>query len=205
MRTKQGILPILFYNINVLICRSVGIGRQARLRTVYRKAWRFESSLRHKMAYLKTNKLHIVAVVAVIKNNEGKFLVLKRSKKEIAYPGMYTFPGGKIEGNDTVEETLIKEVKEECGLTLKSGKILLKDKSFIRPDEQTAKVFSYLCETENCDNIKLEDDFIDYKWVTVEDLKDIPHVGIEEELLKAEMILRSGIDLKILETKSEKV
>lgn len=56
--------------------------------------------------YSKKNKLHIVSVVAVIRNNEGKYLVLKRSEKEIAYPGMYTFPGGKVEDNDTAEETL---------------------------------------------------------------------------------------------------
>ena len=29
------------------IRRSVGTGRRARLRTVYRKVWRFDSSLRH--------------------------------------------------------------------------------------------------------------------------------------------------------------
>ena len=75
------------------------------------------------MPYTKKNKLHIVTAVAVIRNEEGKYLVLKRSDREIAYPGMYTFPGGKIEDNDTVEETLIQEAKEEADLDLKPGKI----------------------------------------------------------------------------------
>jgi 8-oxo-dGTP diphosphatase len=156
------------------------------------------------MAYTKNNKLHIVSVVAVIRNNEGKYLVLKRSKREIAYPGMYTFPGGKIEDNDTVEETLIKEAEEEASLNLKPGKILLKDKSFIRPDGQTVKVFSYLCEVENSDNIKISDDFTDYKWVSFEDLKNISHVGIEDELLQAEKLYKLSIALKELNTKSIK-
>ena len=156
------------------------------------------------MTYTKNNKLHIVSVVAVIRNNEGKYLVLKRSEREIAYPGMYTFPGGKVEDNDTIEETLVKEAKEEANLDLKPGKILLKDKSFIRPDNQTVKVFSYLCKVENSDNIKISDDFTDYKWVSFEDLKNISHVGIEDELLQAEKLYKLNIPLETLNTKSIK-
>ncbi|MDD3284909.1 MAG: NUDIX domain-containing protein [Patescibacteria group bacterium] len=100
--------------------------------------------------YDKKNKLHIVSVVAVIRGN-NKYLVLKRPEREVAYPNMYTFPGGKVENNDTIEET---------GLKLKSGKILLKGKSFTRTDGQTVKVFSYLCSMENIDNLKLTEDFV---------------------------------------------
>jgi 8-oxo-dGTP diphosphatase len=157
------------------------------------------------MSYNKNNKLHIVAVVAVIRNNLGKYLVLKRSEKEIAYPGLYTFPGGKVEDNDTIEETLINEVKEEANLDLKPGKILLKDKSFIRPDDQTVKVFSYLCEVVNSDNVKISDDFTDYKWVSFEDLKNISHVGIEDELLQADKLYEKGFSFDFLATKSVRI
>ncbi len=155
------------------------------------------------MPYEKSNKLHILTVVAVIRNHEGKYLVLKRHPREVAYPNMYTFPGGKVEGNDTVEEALVKEVQEEAGLTLKSGKVLLKDKSFIRPDGQTTKVWSYLCEVKDDSTVIIDtDDFTDYKWVTLHDLKTIPHVGIEEELTKAEQIVKAGIPLEVLKIKS---
>lgn len=156
------------------------------------------------MSYQKRNKLHIVAVVAVIKNFDDRYLVLRRRKDEIAYPGMYTFPGGKIEDNDTVEETLIKEVAEEANLKLKPGKILLKDKSFVRPDGQTAKSFSYLCEADNTSAVKISQDFIDFKWVNLEELKELPHVGIEEELIQAEELYSSRADLKVFQTKSVK-
>ncbi|TSC76808.1 MAG: 7,8-dihydro-8-oxoguanine triphosphatase [Parcubacteria group bacterium Gr01-1014_33] len=154
------------------------------------------------MTYEKINKLHIVAVVAVIRNEEGRYLVLERHENEVAYPGMYTFPGGKVEGNDTVEETLIKEVEEEAGLKLKPGKILLKDKTFLRSDGQTAKFFSYLCEVENFESVTISEEFSDYKWVSSEDLKSIPHVGIEEDLNKADNLYRSGFSLALFQTKS---
>lgn len=156
------------------------------------------------MTYEKNNKLHIVTVVAVIRNPEGKYLVLKRHDKEVAYPSMYTFPGGKIEDNDTTEETLAKEVEEEAGLRLKSGKILLKDKSILRPDGQTSKSLSYLCEIDGPDKVTISDEFTDFKWVNIEDLKILPHVGIEEELIKADEIYKLNIPLTSLHTKSVK-
>lgn len=156
------------------------------------------------MSYNKNNKLHIVSVVAVIRNQDGKYLVLKRSEREIAFPGMYTFPGGKVEDNDTVEETLMKEALEEANLQLKPGKILLKDKSFVRPDEQTVKVFSYLCEVEDVSGLKISDDFTDYKWITLGDLKNIPHVGIDDELIQADKLHNNGFSMELLSTKSIK-
>jgi len=150
------------------------------------------------------NKLHLVAVVAVIRNKEGKYLVLKRGAHEVAYPSKYTFPGGKIEGNDTVEETLAREAMEEAGIVLKQGKILLKDKSFLRSDGQTAKFFSYLCEAQEPLNIKISSDFDDYKWVTLVELKKLPHVGIEEELIVAEELKKAGFSLDKFKTKSVK-
>ena len=152
----------------------------------------------------KNSKVHIVAVVAVIQNNEGKYLVLKRGEHEIAYPSQYTFPGGKIEGNDTVEETLAREVEEEAGLKLKPGKILLKDKSYLRPDGQTAKFFSYLCEVEDASNVKISEDFTVHKWVSLDELHELPHVGIKDELVVADELHNAGISFDKFKTKSVK-
>ena len=156
------------------------------------------------MSYGKKDKLHIVSVVAVIRNKQGRYLLLKRSEREIAYPGFYTFPGGKVEDNDSIEETLEKEILEETRLKITARKILLKDKSFVRPDGQTVKVFSYLCEVEKDKPVKISKDFTDYKWVSLVNLKNIKHVGIEEELRKAEELFEQGLDINILSTKSER-
>ena len=156
------------------------------------------------MAYDKNNKLHIVTVVAVIRNAEGKYLLLKRSEREIAYPGVFTFPGGKMEDNRTVDETLRQEVKEECGLTLSEGKILLKDKSFTRPDGQTVKVFSYLCFVETSEPVVFgTHDFTEYKWVTLDEVDSLQHVGLKTELEQAEKLLSLGVPLAELFTRSE--
>ena len=156
------------------------------------------------MSYEKSNKLHIVAATAVIRNSDGKYLVLKRHPREVAHPERWCFPGGKVDGEDTIEQTLVKEIKEEAGLVMKPGKILLKDACYTRPDGQTVKVLAYLCEVEDGE-VKFDvNDFTEFKWVTLDELKSLPHVGIEEEVKKAEEIISLGISLDKLKTISEK-
>jgi 8-oxo-dGTP diphosphatase len=53
------------------------------------------------------------SIVALEAN--GKFLLLKRAKNE-TYPGIWEFPSGGVEGNETLEECARRELEEEAGL-----------------------------------------------------------------------------------------
>ena len=55
-------------------------------------------------------------VVAVVVH-DGRFLVIRRSDKVIA-PGMICFPGGGIERDESEEQTLVREIREELGVTI---------------------------------------------------------------------------------------
>lgn len=158
------------------------------------------------MAYKKSNKLHIVTVVAVIRRNDGRILLLRRNENETVYPGHYTFPGGKVENNDTFGETLIKETQEECGLILEPGFILIKEKAIGRPDGQTSKSLSFLASTKESNQIKLDDEaFTEYKWVNLQELREIKHVGIEAEFEKVDRIVSSGVPVELFYADTDKV
>lgn len=158
------------------------------------------------MSYEKTNKLHIVTAVAVIRRDDGRILLLKRRENETVYPGHYTFPGGKIEGNDTISEGLIREVKEECGLDLSPGLILIKEKAIGRPDGQTSKSLSFLCSVEDPEKITIDkNDFTDFTWADLEELSKLKHVGIEAEFKKADKIAGSGSDLATFSIDTDQV
>lgn len=54
-------------------------------------------------------------VVGVIVDPNGQILIAKRSK-DAHQGGLWEFPGGKIEPNETATEALIRELEEEIGI-----------------------------------------------------------------------------------------
>ena len=61
----------------------------------------------------------ILSNICVIEDDNGNILVQDRKRKD--WPGI-TFPGGHVEEKETLEESVIREVKEETGLTLTNYK-----------------------------------------------------------------------------------
>jgi 8-oxo-dGTP diphosphatase len=62
-------------------------------------------------------------VGAVILNEANEILCALRSQK-MSLPGLWEFPGGKIEPNETPEESLIREIQEELNCTIKVGELI---------------------------------------------------------------------------------
>lgn len=52
---------------------------------------------------------------AVVEFPDGRILLIKRHT--VPFTGYWALPGGRVETAETVEETVIREVKEETGLT----------------------------------------------------------------------------------------
>lgn len=52
-----------------------------------------------------------IHVVAAVIEKEDKILIAQRLKGE--HQGLWEFPGGKVEDNETSEQALIREIKEE--------------------------------------------------------------------------------------------
>ena len=57
---------------------------------------------------------------------DDKFLIARRSKG--ADPGFWEFPGGKVEQNESREEALIRELKEELDVDVEVKSILMNQK-----------------------------------------------------------------------------
>lgn len=59
----------------------------------------------------------ILTTMCMIYKNDGSFLVQNRIKND--WPGL-NFPGGHVEDNESIEESCIREIKEETGLIISS-------------------------------------------------------------------------------------
>jgi mutator protein MutT len=65
----------------------------------------------------------ILIAVAVVEH-EGRVLIGKRPPGG-PLPGLWEFPGGKVEPNETPEQTAARECREETGLTVRIGRLHL--------------------------------------------------------------------------------
>ena len=108
---------------------------------------------------------HYLSTVCYLKEND-KILMLKFYKK---YGQVYTPPGGKLESGETPLDCILREFKEETGLTLINPK--LQGMSYWK-DSTEGIIFVYVCEQyegqlcENENEGKLE-------WIPAEKLLDI--------------------------------
>lgn len=131
-------------------------------------------------------KTHIVAVTAVIRHpTEEKALMIKRPETEIAYPGYWAWPGGKVETGETATQALEREVAEEVGLETRGDWELVREYAFTRPDGHSVVGFAFSATAKTTD-VTLAEGFGGAVWVEPDTLEEYTHVeGMESELDRA--------------------
>ncbi|AWI87119.1 8-oxo-dGTP diphosphatase MutT [Methylobacterium sp. DM1] len=60
----------------------------------------------------------VLVVAAALVDTDGRVLMAQRPEGK-ALAGLWEFPGGKVEPGERPEETLIRELAEELGITVK--------------------------------------------------------------------------------------
>ena len=72
-----------------------------------------------------THMKHVTVVAAVIEH-QGKILCVQRGKSALPYISeKWEFPGGKIEVNETEQETIAREIREELHMDFVVGEKLM--------------------------------------------------------------------------------
>ena len=97
---------------------------------------------------------------AVIFNKNGQILIARR-KAGSYYGGWWEFPGGKIETGETMEQCLVREVREELGLEIRPLALLRKT-SHTYPEREVLLHF-YRCDLISGTPACIECD--DFRWI----------------------------------------
>lgn len=93
----------------------------------------------------------INVVAAIITNSEGKILIAQRNLKK-SQGGLWEFPGGKIELDETPEEAIVREIKEELNMEIKCNNYF--DEKIYEYPDKTIKLIALNCSMIS-DNYKV--------------------------------------------------
>lgn len=130
----------------------------------------------------------VVAVDTVIFTvKDGELCVLLIQMKKTPYTGMWAFPGGRVENNETTEHTALRILKEQTGVS----KVYLEQlKTFdeIERDrlERVISVASFAL-IENDVELKTTEKYADVKWWPV---KKLPSLAYDHKQIAKEAIAR---------------
>lgn len=66
----------------------------------------------------------VIAVAKLLDNDGACVLLTKRPTNLRRHAGQFALPGGRLDGNETIKEAALRELREELGLHLDEGDIL---------------------------------------------------------------------------------
>jgi 8-oxo-dGTP diphosphatase/A/G-specific adenine glycosylase len=118
--------------------------------------------------------------VAVIRDDRDLILIDRRLAKGLL-GGFWEFPGGKIEGNETVQECIKREVLEEIGIEIAVDSHLI-------TIEHTYSHFRVNLQVYNCRYLSGQARAIEceeIRWVTIQELDNYTFPAANQEIIRA--------------------
>lgn len=106
----------------------------------------------------------LLVTAAIIQQN-GKILLTQR-RPDAPYPDYWEFPGGKLEPDEDPRDCIVRELREELGITIEVRHIF--DVVYYRYPERTVLVMAYRCDWREGDIVDLE--VAAHAWVAAGDL-----------------------------------
>ena len=125
------------------------------------------------------NGTRIPCVGAIVRDGAGRLLLIKRGHDPEA--GKWSLPGGRIEPGETAAQALVREMREETGLTVVPGP-LLGAVERPGPGGSIIDIRDYAA-TVTGGTLAAGDDAADARWVAAADVPRLPLTsGLAEAL-----------------------
>jgi len=124
-------------------------------------------------------KNKVIEVSAALVFHDGKILITQRHAKS-HLGGLWEFPGGKREPDETSEQCLVRELREELGIEVEVG-ALFEEITHTYP-EKTVRLKFFVCKWISGTPRTL--DCAAFQWVGKTDLADFDFPAADARLLE---------------------
>lgn len=111
----------------------------------------------------------VIPVVALALIDGTGQILMQRRRLLADHGGLWEFPGGKVEAGETLVSALLREIKEELGLTLKAEALV--PLSFAASPDQPHVILLYTCGSWEGDPVCLDGEEIG--WFSAEAMAEL--------------------------------
>lgn len=117
-----------------------------------------------------------LTVRGLAKKNK-KILMVKRHPKSKTKPNNWEFPGGKVESNESFDQALIREFKEETNLNIKINSF----NEAVQEEFPHIKTVTIIMNVDILSgSVQISDEHVDWKWVATDNLNNLNDLKMSE-------------------------
>ena len=115
-----------------------------------------------------------LSIKVVVRDQRGRCLLLKRSMTSKGNPGRWELPGGKVDLGESFDAALVREMREETGLSIRVGRVLGATEA-----EAPLKRIIYLILEAHAESgqVRLSEEHDDFLWA---DAREAAGVDVSE-------------------------
>lgn len=138
-----------------------------------------------------------VGVKILLKNQEGKYLLIRRNPKKYPEVGpKWDIVGGRIDIGSPLMDNLVREVKEEVGMAISGQPVLVGAQDILNTEGYPGRHIvrlTYTGEVVEEQSVTIDEESLEYKWFTAEEIRALKPVEIDRyfaDLIKQNLLLR---------------
>lgn len=121
-----------------------------------------------------------IEVVAAIVVNDREILCAQRGKNKLDYLSeKFEFPGGKLESDETLEQVLAREMREELDMSISVDRLLL-TVEHVYLDFKII-MHSFICYTQS--RVLLLDEHLQVLWLGVNELDSLDWAAVDLQIV----------------------
>ncbi|MBF0122507.1 MAG: NUDIX domain-containing protein [Candidatus Omnitrophica bacterium] len=117
-----------------------------------------------------TGKPVLLVLRGIIRNDEGRYLLMKRSRNSLSWPGYWEFPGGKVNPGEAHEAAFIREMMEETGFSVRPAKLFAEFEWERAHDIVLYRIF---IAGNISGEFKISEEHDDFGWFLSEEMKEL--------------------------------
>ena len=118
-----------------------------------------------------------VGVKILLKNKEGKYLLVRRPAEKYPEVGAkWDIVGGRIDPGSTLVDNLKREVMEETGLEINGKPKLIEAQDILRVEGRHVLRLTYIGEADG--EVVISDEHDQYGWFSIEEIEKLEPMDI---------------------------